>query len=87
MNVANYALGIAGEAGEVADAVKKEIFHGHTSDREALKKELGDVLHYVAGLAWMYGFTLDEVATANIQKLMARYPDGFSEEASRNRVG
>ena len=82
---ANYALGLAGESGEVADNIKKWIFHGHGLDRMELLKELGDVLHYVSGLATMHHFTLEEVAQANIDKLKERYPDGFSEEASRNR--
>jgi NTP pyrophosphatase (non-canonical NTP hydrolase) len=79
------ALGVAGEAGEVADLIKKEFFHGHTPDREKLKKELGDVLWYIAMLARARGLTLSEVADANIAKLRARYPDGFSKEKSRNR--
>jgi NTP pyrophosphatase (non-canonical NTP hydrolase) len=84
--VTNYALGLAGESGEVVDIIKKNVFHGHEPDREAIKKELGDVMHYVAGLAWMYGFTLEEVAQGNIDKLKKRYPDGFSVEASVNRI-
>lgn len=82
----NYAMGLSGEAGEVTDLIKKELFHGHAENREAVKKELGDVLHYAAGLADMYGWTLEEVANANIEKLMKRYPNGFSSEASVNRI-
>jgi NTP pyrophosphatase (non-canonical NTP hydrolase) len=44
------ALGLTGEAGEVADLIKKAVFHRHPFDREALIKELGDVLWYVAAL-------------------------------------
>lgn len=82
----NYALGVSGEAGEVADQVKKEVFHGHEMDLDAIKKELGDVLHYVAGIATLYGLELEEVAQANIDKLQKRYPYGFSEEDSKKRV-
>lgn len=82
----NYGLGIMGEAGEVGDLIKKEVFHGHEEDREKVKKELGDVLHYLSGLADMYGWSLEEVASANIEKLMKRYPNGFSEEDSKQRV-
>lgn len=81
----NYALGITGEAGEVADIIKKWAFHGHELDIAELKKELGDVLHYTAGLATMHGLELDDVAQGNIDKLKKRFPDGFSEYASRNR--
>ncbi|KOP81992.1 nucleotide pyrophosphohydrolase [Bacillus sp. FJAT-21945] len=84
--VSNYALGLVCEAGEVGDIIKKEVFHGHEVDRKKIKDELGDVLHYLAGLATMYGFTLEQIAMTNIEKLMKRYPDGFSTERSVNRV-
>ena len=79
------ALGLSGESGEVTDLVKKFLFHGHPLDAEKVKKELGDVLWYLAVLADTCGIPLNDVATANIDKLRARYPDGFSEEASKNR--
>jgi NTP pyrophosphatase (non-canonical NTP hydrolase) len=78
-------LGIAGEAGEVADLIKKYIGHGHALSIDDLEKELGDVLWYVADLASQVGLTLEEVAAANIEKLRKRYPNGFSQEASQNR--
>lgn len=86
LRLATYALGIAGEAGEVADMIKKELGHGHETDRVKLAKELGDVLWYVAALARLYGWTLSEVGQMNIDKLRARYPGGFSSEASINRT-
>lgn len=79
------ALGLAGEAGEVVDLIKKHRFHGHDLDREALVGELGDVLHYLAAEARCHGIKLEEVARHNIAKLAKRYPNGFSHEASRNR--
>jgi NTP pyrophosphatase (non-canonical NTP hydrolase) len=82
----NYGLGIAGEAGEVADLIKKAVFHGHKIEKEKIKKELGDVLWYTGQVARLAGITLEEVATANIEKLMKRYPEGFSSEASINRA-
>jgi NTP pyrophosphatase (non-canonical NTP hydrolase) len=80
-----FGLGVAGEAGEVADLVKKELGHGHPEDKAKVKKELGDVLWYVAALAETYGLSLAEVAEANLEKLRKRYPNGFSSEASLNR--
>lgn len=69
-------LGLTGEAGEVADKLKKVIRDqgGVISDevRLGLKAELGDVLWYVSQLAHELGFTLDEVASANIAKLADR---------------
>ncbi len=83
--ITTLALGVAGEAGEVADIIKKHVGHGHPLDREKLVKELGDVLWYVARMAATIGYSLEEVANINIDKLNARYPNGFSTEASLNR--
>ena len=83
--IVNYALGIAGEAGEVADLVKKASFHGHCIEKEEIAKELGDVLWYLSNLARLAGVDLEDVAVMNIEKLKKRYPEGFSTEASQNR--
>ena len=83
--LAYLALGLCGEAREVAEHIKKHIGHGHTLDIVALNKELGDVLWYLAVLADCLGLQLGDVAEANIAKLKARYPQGFSSERSINR--
>jgi NTP pyrophosphatase (non-canonical NTP hydrolase) len=83
---ANYAMGLSGEAGEVTDLVKKQLFHGHSIDFRDVEKELGDTLHYLSGLATLYGLSLEAIAIINIEKLKKRYPSGFSEEASVKRV-
>jgi NTP pyrophosphatase (non-canonical NTP hydrolase) len=80
------ALGLCGESGEFADHIKKGLHHGHKIDRDYLTKELGDVLWYVAVAADKLGIALEAVANQNIEKLEKRYPDGFDEEKSRNRV-
>lgn len=79
------ALGLAGEAGEFANMVKKMTAHGHPLDLEALQDELGDVLWYLAEAATSCGLSLGEIGQENIDKLSQRYPDGFSEEDSLNR--
>ncbi len=79
------ALGLAGEAGEFANMIKKLTAHGHDIPVEDLADELGDVLWYLAEAATASGLSLDHIAQKNIQKLRARYPEGFSEERSRNR--
>lgn len=84
--LANAALGLAGEAGEVADMMKKHLFHSHPLDRDAVVKELGDCLWYVAAMATALDVPLSEVGARNIEKLRKRYPDGFSVERSLNRV-
>ena len=83
--LANAGLGLAGEAGEVADEIKKQIFHNHPMNREKLIKEAGDVAWYLALLCEVLGTTLDEVFKTNISKLMERYPDGFDTERSLHR--
>ena len=82
----NGALGLTGEAGEVADMIKKHIFHGHDLDTDALVKEIGDVCWYVALLCTAIGVDMASVMEKNIEKLKTRYPEGFSSEASINRV-
>jgi len=79
------ALGLAGEAGEFANIVKKLTAHGHDITQEALADELGDVLWYIAEAATSCGISLGELAQQNVEKLRKRYPEGFSEERSRNR--
>ncbi len=80
------ALGLAGEAGEVADLVKKDVFHRHGLDVGKIKKELGDCLWYIAALCSRLDLDLNEVMADNIAKLEARYPGGFSTRDSINRV-
>lgn len=81
-----YALGVAGEAGEVADAVKKGVYHGGVLDRAKIIKEMGDTLWYLARLSAKLGTTLTDVAQVNAIKLAARYPNGYSDEASAARA-
>jgi len=79
------ALGLAGEAGEFANLVKKLTAHGHPVGPEALADELGDVLWYVAEAATSCGLSLGDIARRNVEKLKERYPDGFAQERSINR--
>jgi NTP pyrophosphatase (non-canonical NTP hydrolase) len=82
----NGVLGLTGEAGEVSDLIKKGIFHEKGIDLEHLKKELGDCAWYLAMICDACGFTLDDVMQTNIDKLKARYPEGFDTYRANNRA-
>lgn len=82
----NCALGLSGESGEFADHMKKYCFQGHVIDHEHLKKELGDILWYVAVACECLKTDLDTVMQMNVDKLLKRYPNGFETEKSINRV-
>lgn len=81
----NGLMGLNGEAGEAIDILKKHLFQGHELDREHLAMELGDVAWYLAVTADAIGYTLQEVLELNVDKLRARYPDGFDLRKSVNR--
>lgn len=83
--ILNAALGLTGEAGEVADMVKKWKFQGHLLDPKDIAKELGDICWYVALMSESIGLSFDEILEMNIEKLKKRYPEGFSAERSINR--
>ena len=82
----NGAMGLNGEAGEVIDILKKHMFQGHDLDVEHVAKECGDCLWYLSILAKGAGYTLDEIAQMNVDKLRKRYPDGFEIEKSLHRA-
>lgn len=83
--VLNGCLGLAGESGETLDMVKKWVFHDSELDKDHLKKELGDVMWYVAMICHAMGFDLDDVMQTNIDKLKARYPGGFDTYRANHR--
>src|SRR5687767_14052176 len=72
------ATGLAVEAGEVLGIVRKHLYQQRPLDRDALSKELGDVLWCLATTARSAGLSLDEIAQANIEKLHKRHPSGFN---------
>ena len=81
----NSALGLCGESGEVADLVKKHLFQGHDLDLDHVAKELGDIAWYLAVGAYSIGYDLEKILQMNVDKLKARYPDGFSVDRSLHR--
>jgi len=82
------AIGMGSEAGEFQEIVKKLIFQGkpYTGEiREHMIRELGDVLWYVANAATALDVTFEDIVQANVNKLRARYPEGFEVFRSENR--
>ena len=77
--------GLAGEVGEIHSLYQKT-YQGHTFDIKHELKELGDLLWFIAELCTVSGYELDQVMQLNIDKLKQRYPEGFSEDKSINRL-
>lgn len=78
-------MGLNGEAGEAINILKKHRFQGHDLDKEHLISELGDVCWYLAEACYALNVNLQDVMNKNIDKLMSRYPDGFTKKDSLNR--
>lgn len=76
--------GMVGEIGEIHSIYQKE-YQGHDIDDEHIKKELGDLLWFIAEYCTSYDWNLEEIMQMNIDKLKARYPEGFECEKSLNR--
>ena len=83
------AVGMSAEAGEFTEIVKKMVFQGKPVNDENLfhlKRELGDIMWYVAQACMALDISIDDVIKMNFEKLSARYPEGaFSIERSENR--
>ena len=77
-------FGLTSEAGEVAGLLQK-VYQGHELDEQHMMKELGDCMWMIAEICTAMQFDLDEVMQTNIDKLKARYPNGFEAERSLHR--
>lgn len=76
--------GMCGEIGELHSLYQK-MYQGHQFDKVHAMKELGDLLWFIAEYCTACDFTLEDVAKANIEKLKARYPEGFEADKSLHR--
>lgn len=74
-----FALGLAGETGEVLDIIKKARRDQKPIDRQHLAEELGDVCWYIANLCTAYNLPLEGILAKNVRKLNTRY-GGKNEE-------
>ena len=83
------AVGATAEAGEFTEIVKKIIFQGKPVNEDNLfhlKRELGDIMWYVAQACMALDVSIDDIIAMNVEKLSARYPDGaFDVYYSENR--
>jgi NTP pyrophosphatase (non-canonical NTP hydrolase) len=66
-------LGVAGESGELVDAIKKWAIYNKDLDIKNVKEELGDLLFYITGLMELFGIQLPDVIDMNVAKLKKRY--------------
>jgi NTP pyrophosphatase (non-canonical NTP hydrolase) len=80
------ALGVTGESGEFADAVKRVAIYEGVADRANMVEELGDLLWYVAYACEVLGEPLEIVARENIEKLRKRYPEVYSDFHAHARL-
>lgn len=82
----NACLGLSGEVGEFNDMIKKWVFHEKELDMEHAKKEAGDIIWYVVMLCESFGWNMEEIMQMNVDKLKARYPEGFDVERANHRA-
>jgi len=85
-NLNHAALGIAGEAGEFVDSVKKSMIYNRPVDTVNLQEELGDLLWYIALAARSLNVSLAQIAVDNISKLQKRYPEKYTDELAAARL-
>lgn len=76
--------GMVSEVGEL-HSIYQKVYQGHIFEDEHAKKEVGDLLWFIAEYCTVMGWTLEDVMQTNIDKLKQRYPNGFEAERSLNR--
>lgn len=82
----NHALhGMVGEVGEL-HSIYQKVYQGHGFDESHAKKEVGDLLWFIAEYCTAMDWKLESVMQDNINKLKARYPEGFEAERSLHRA-
>lgn len=81
----NAVLGLCGEAGEIADLIKKWCYHGHDLDIVKIKKELGDINFYFNLACSALEERSEDIVQMNMTKLNARYASGFTVEESKTK--
>ena len=77
--------GMVGEIGEI-NSIYQKVYQGHEFDEEHVKKELGDLMWFIAEYCTAWGWSLDDICQMNIDKLRARFPNGFEVDKSIHRA-
>lgn len=86
-HMVHMVLGLAGEVGELVDAIKKPVVYRKVMDIQNVIEELGDIEFYIEGLRQALQITREETLEANYEKLMKkRYPNGYSDAAAIERA-
>lgn len=86
-NLLHMGVGVAGEAAELLDAIKKHTIYQKPLDIENIKEELGDLLFYMSNLMQSVGLSFEEVLQHNIDKLSVRYSKGsYSNAQAQERA-
>ena len=80
------ALGVAGEAGELVDAIKKHVMYNKALDVDNVREELGDLMYYITGMMLQLDMSEAEIKQSCIDKLRKRYPTGYSDEDAKARA-
>lgn len=86
MDLTHMALGVAGEAGELVDAIKKYSIYDKPLDMENVVEELGDLEFYMERIRQITGITRHDTLYTNILKLRKRYPDKYTDEHASLRL-
>ena len=84
--ITHATLGVLTEAGELGTTAKAHWIYGKELDVENVEEEIGDALFYLQALATECGLNLDGCMDANVRKLKKRYPDGYSDQAAKERA-
>lgn len=87
MDLTHMALGVAGEAGEIVDCIKKHTIYNQPLNIINLKEEIGDMMFFITRILDTAELTLEECLEANQAKLNLRYPEAtYTDQAAKERA-